>query len=363
MVVLGLVLGGLALEVALRLAGANPVPLSKRYLIAVGHQPRLDYHCYPTNPHGDFAPAPDVSHGAWRLIDFAKREYPLTALRQTPWVVEYEYSQQGTRDRAYGGPPAAGVLRIGGLGASFAFGEGVPLDKSLFRKMESRLGPNCEVVNAAWPGMKTAEMVALLPQLIQAYGCRRVLVVFTPNDILLTDSLQQRMNVINDLVNTRDLALQAHLAGKWYGHSWVLTSLMLSRELGAVAGQTKQWYLDCYDPRQNADNLERMRESIAALAAQRDCPVALVLYPLLIDLESGYPLTPIHELVGRMAREAGLPTLDLLDVFRGRRTSDLWVYATDHHPNSQAHALAAEATVSWLRTDVPGFLEIEDNGR
>jgi hypothetical protein len=123
-----------------------------------------------------------------------------------------------------------------------------------------------------------------------------------------------------------------------------------------IVDGTIQWYLDCNDPAQNGANLQRLAAQIKALAEIPDCRVALVMYPLLESLEGDYPLQPLHDRVGQFARDAGLPVLDLVPVFRGQQTEKLWAHPTDHHPNSRAHAQAAKAIVEWLRQDVPGFL-------
>lgn len=363
LVLFGLAAGLLLLEIALRATGINPVPMSKRTLIAVGKKPLTDYHCYPANPHGEFKPAPDLSQGKWRLIDFTKHEFPLAAIQETPWVVEYDYSPQGIRDRLYTGQPSAGTMRIAGLGASFALGEGVPIEHSLFRQVERKLGAGYEVVNAARCGMKTIEMVQLLPKLVEGVGCGRALVVFTPSDILLTDELERREEYINDFVNLRDQIMAGYLRGGLIGQSRALSTLLAPLAMRRVGQRTQQWYLDCYDPKLNGKNLALMQEHLRALAARQDCPAVLVMYPLLIGFEHGYPLTPIHQTIGRMAREAGLPVLDLAETFRGQKTQSLWVFDTDHHPNGRAHALAAEAIASWLRGEVPSFLASSQPGR
>jgi hypothetical protein len=79
-------------------------------------------------------------------------------------------------------------------------------------------------------------------------------------------------------------------------------------------------------------------------------------YPLLEQLESSYPLAPVHEAILARAERAGLPALDLAPVFAGQNSSHLWVHETDHHPNGTAHARAADAIVDWLRREHPGFL-------
>src|SRR5204862_1971065 len=123
-----------------------------------------------------------------------------------------------------------------------------------------------------------------------------------------------------------------------------------------IKRQTVRWYLDSYEPAHNAANLERLARDLRALASVDGRQVAFVIYPLLEDLEADYPLAPIHARVGDLARAAGLPVLDLHAAFKGRRTASLWVHPIDHHPNGEAHAIAARAIVEWLRRDVPSFL-------
>jgi hypothetical protein len=44
----------------------------------------------------------------------------------------------------------------------------------------------------------------------------------------------------------------------------------------------------------------------------------------------------------------GVPVLDLLPAFQGRKAKDLWVSPGDHHPNERAHAIAANEIGRFL---------------
>jgi hypothetical protein len=66
-------------------------------------------------------------------------------------------------------------------------------------------------------------------------------------------------------------------------------------------------------------------------------------WPLFVGLEKGYPFGPAHEAIARFCLAKGVPHHELLPAFRGRRSSELWVHAVDHHPNEVAHRLAAES--------------------
>jgi len=289
---------------------------------------------------------------------------PLDKLGETPWCIEYRFSSNNLRDREFELTPSPGMVRIAGIGDSFAFGEGVPFDLSLFQQLESRLGSQVEILNAARPGFNTRQELDTLSKFRPYFHCHRALVVFVPNDVELTPELDQRQTFINDLINVRDTYLEEHESGLWYTTNQYAKQSRLIRfvasrlEMRKIERETIQWYLDSYDPRFNQDNIDWMAEYFNGFAALPDCRVALVLYPLMESLESDYPFVSIHELVSKMAKAAGLPVLDLAPVFSGRNTVSLQAHPTDHHPNGKAHALAADAIATWLREDVSGFLKL-----
>jgi len=318
------------------------------------------YYCYSSNPNGELESVPDVAKGRWELIDltFEANEIPIARMAETPWCMKIEFSQQGMRDRFYDPMPAAGVSRIALVGDSFAFGAGVPMERTLSRQMERRLGDAYEVINASAIGVDTRAEAASLPLVTAALNSSRAIVVFIPNDISLTPELLARQDYVNDLINVRDRYLEKHEADAWYtGHSRLLRVIGSWLDMRRIGRDTLQWYRDSYQEEFNGENLERLAADFRSIAATPNCRVVLVIYPLMEGLEGRYPLRDVHETVARMARTAGLPTLDLAPVFEGHRTASLQVHPADRHPNGKAHAIAAEAIVSWLRTDVPGFLD------
>ena len=362
----GLVLGLLVVELALRVLPIGPQTiLSKRLLQPLDARGMREYHCYPSNPHDEFVPAPDTSQGRWRFIDYAKHEYPLSELGETPDCVEYQFENVAfragllrVRDRRREPAPAPGVLRIAAIGDSFVYGEGVPLQRTLAAQLESQLGPQYEVVNAGRPGIETTQEVEIAKLYASEYGCRRAIVVFIANDVQPSPQLGERHNYLTDLINVRDTRVGALRHQAWNEGPSRLASLIFTRDLlTSVTDLTIEWYLDCYDPAQNPAGLAQLAENFRQFATIDDCRVALVMYPLLESLEGDWPLAPIHTRVGQLARDAGLPVLDLAPAFAGQTTNDLWVHETDHHPNGRANAIAVDAILKWLQSDVPGFLD------
>ena len=74
----------------------------------------------------------------------------------------------------------------------------------------------------------------------------------------------------------------------------------------------------------------------------------LVLWPLFVGLEHGYPFGEAHREITSFCRRAHIPCMDLLDVLQGRDTDSLIVHELDRHPNAEAHELAARALAPWL---------------
>ena len=359
-VLLGLVAVFVLLELVLRIADWQPAALlSKRSLLDRTPTRRVWYDCYPSNPHAEFKPVPDVSNGQWVLLNnlLPPEELPLARLAETPWCVQYELSSRGLRDAERSVEPASGVARVALVGDSFAFGEGVPVEKALAASVQSALGAQGEVLNFGWPGDDTRKEIARLEAAIEPFHLRRAVVVFIANDIEMAPELQHEQEYINDLVQVRDAYLSRHRAGTaQFSWSRLLTTVSGYLDMRRVTAKTIQWYRDLYDPAKNGVALQRFRAALEHLAKEPNCRVVLVLYPLLEHFEGAYPLQPVHDAVAAMARTAGLPVLDLAPAFAGQRTEDLWVHPCDHHPNGRAHAIAGRALADWLQRGVPGFL-------
>ncbi len=331
--------------------------VTKRWLVNE-EEPGILYHCYPSNPHNELDPVPDVSSGPWKLTTalLTPIEVPLSRLNETPFCVEYRNSTQGLRDRIFDPYPREGMLRIVGVGDSFAVGEGVPEDLSLLRHLDRALGENVEVLNGGRPGADTAEEAQTLKRLTKKFNSTRGLIVFVPNDVVLTTELSRRQEYIHDLINIRSENLEEYENDAWYtGHSRLAHFVGSFFAMKSIKAGTVQWYLDSYSDEHNSDNLVQLRRDFESVARLPGVQVGVVLYPLLEGLEGGYPLASVHEVVEKIATSTGLPVLDLAPVFSGMKSETLWVHPVDHHPNGTAHRLAAQAIADWLKT-VPGFL-------
>jgi hypothetical protein len=84
------------------------------------------------------------------------------------------------------------------------------------------------------------------------------------------------------------------------------------------------------------------------LVRSRGAKFAIVVFPFMYQLHDDCPLLPVHEKIETQARKLGIAFMDLLPAFLGQPYADLWVHASDQHPNERGHAIAAEAISRFL---------------
>lgn len=360
---LGLAVGILAVEVALHVVGPKPGNHRSKRLLRNSAE-KLYYHCYPSNPSGELRELPKVVGDDWEVIELRTppAKLDLSRLSKTPWGVRYQRTSRGFRGSEIPIAAKPGVTRMGMVGDSFVFGEGVWQERTLPAQIQDLLGDEYDVLNLGLPGANFQADVQLATAAAGQLGCRRVVVVFVPNDVALSDELTRRQNDIHDLINIRAANLDEYERDAWYsGPSRILYCVGSYFAWRRITNDTIQWYLDSYKPEKNGDNLLQLAQLMQKLAELPDCKVALVLYPLMEGLDAGYPLAPVHEYVAKTAARAGLPVLDLAPAFANRPTDQLWVHPVDHHPNGRAHEIAAKAIVDWLEgKEMEGFLTVEN---
>lgn len=347
----GVLVAFLLAEATLRVLGLGVATPSK-CLLRSDDDESVEYVCYPSNPAGEFRPVPDVSSGRWKLFGFYGRPAPATpeALRATPWCVEVRRGSMGVRGPKVTPRPAPGVVRVAGIGDSFALGEGVPYEKSLFVRLQEILGPGSEVLNCGVSGSDAADDLRQMTAAIPAYGCSRALVVFNLNDVEQTPEIHARVGEASDLMNVHEDRPRKEAVAWPRRASRLIEYFASALETRDVARATVGAYLDSYDPAKNGASLDRLSERFRRMASFPDCRAGLVVYPMMYRLDDS-PLAPCHEEVARRARDAGLPVLDLLPAFAGEDASALFVHPIDHHPNAKAHEIAARAIADWIRRE------------
>jgi lysophospholipase L1-like esterase len=134
--------------------------------------------------------------------------------------------------------------------------------------------------------------------------------------------------------------------------------VFLTTRLGAASTRNAPNYADYYRSLYADDQpgWQATRAAIARLgeiSREHGIPAVLFILPELHVLEHEYPFEDVHARVLGAAEAAGVPAVDLLEVFRGFAPEEnLWVSPTDAHPNGLAHGMIAEGMHRALRAGV-----------
>ncbi len=337
----------LLVEGGLRIVGFAPERhLATRRIVDAGWTRLLD--CYPSNPRSYFEI--DLRDPATRgsYFSIAPRRFDAIA-RWHPWAVATRYNDLRFRD-VPPAPKAPGVYRVAVFGDSFTEGQGVKEADTVARVLgdllEEKQPGRFEVRSCGRRGLD-------FPKLLEGFeGALRyepdlVIYALVLNDAVRSPEFQARQSYINDWILDRERLPDEVEAppGLFRSRAWDLVADRVSA--WRVGRETTRWYLDMWGEG-NAAGWERTQEIIRDMDRRlnrRGGRLLVAAWPLFVGLEGPYPFAPVHETIERFCLGAGIPWFDLLPVFRGHRSSDLWVHPVDRHPNEVAHRMAAEALV------------------
>ncbi|MBN2370239.1 MAG: hypothetical protein JXO72_07110 [Vicinamibacteria bacterium] len=301
---------------------------------------------YSSNPRGGFdvdlrRPEVRAAYAAQGLPGLEQ------VARSQPYAVEFRYNARGFRDRPFEAK-RKGALRVAVVGDSFTEGQGVRerdcYPRALERSLRRRCDKRCEALNF---GRRGRDFPALYRLFEEALRWEPDLVIFgmVLNDVDKPPEFVRRWPMINDYIMVRHVGARRD---PWTPRAWEFVRDRVAAR--RISRETVDWYRGMYSDR-NQEGWQRTKELLAGMqreARRRRCGFGVVVWPLLVDLEREYPFEAIHMKLRRFFRRSGVPCLDLLETFRGRQTSSLWVHAADLHPNEEAHRLAAEASLPFV---------------
>jgi len=341
-----------AAELALRLAGFAPErQLATRRMVDARWTRLLD--CYPSNPRGYFPIDLRTPENRALYGRIAPHRFEAIA-RDHPWAVLSEYNHLRFREL----PPAPrppGTRRVAVFGDSFTEGQGVQERDTLARVLEARLAASFpgrfEVRNCGRRGLDFPELSEAFEACL-AYEPDLVVYALVLNDAERPPEFQSRQRYVNDWILDRERL--ADDAGSRPGPRSRLLELVGDRlSAWRVGRETTRWYLDMWSDANPgwARTQGRILEMDRQLRG-RGARLVVAPWPLLVGLESGYPFERVHETLRSFCIGHAIAFHDLLPVFRGRRSSELWVHEVDRHPNELAQRLAAESLLpEVLRLD------------
>jgi lysophospholipase L1-like esterase len=115
----------------------------------------------------------------------------------------------------------------------------------------------------------------------------------------------------------------------------------------------RRYYENLYDDDSNPGGWRAVKiwiKKLSAVCRAQNIHLLIVNYPELRSLKP-YPFQDVNQRLAALAKEIGVPYLDLTDALKDENPADLWVTAPDPHPNGHAHALFAAAIREWIDHD------------
>ena len=279
------------------------------------------------------------------------REHPYMEYDDGWFVLEVQTNAAGMRGPLPLESRPAGARRVACLGDSFTFGDGVHFDDTWVAGLDEAFhsaggAADLEVLDFGVPGFDSRDVVAELE--VKALPLEPDLVIYAMvlNDPPIkgdAELIALGKEAIGNLAATiaphTGLARLSHTAALLQDHE-----RMTRLEHSYQAFVKARFEADRASWKTFAANLEDMRDLTRAAGAK----LVVVVFPMLDSLDGKYPFHHEHELVTSTCAKLGIPAVDLLGAYDGERAADLWVHATDQHPNPRGHAIALGRIAKYL---------------
>lgn len=272
--------------------------------------------------------------------------------------INHQFNSVGWRDEEHTVEKPSGTYRILGLGDSFLFGQGVRREDTFFpnvvRHLERKIsGRQIEGINTGQTALNTVQENDLLVHRGLDYDPDLVILHFVPNDVEHLVGMPQSGPVV-DLADGFRLVYETRdmFSGYWQSWGWARQQYLRYFSARNYIDQSLENY------RQDSRKWERCRNALSEMnTVCRDNEISffVVIFPFFYDLNGNYPFEPIHRAVRSFCNEKQIKFLDLRGHFPGYKGPDLWVHATDQHPNEKAHEIAARAISDFLVDHAPDF--------
>jgi len=267
-------------------------------------------------------------------------------LVSTKWYRRHFHKNNlGVRDNVnYSAALSPGKRRVTFVGDSFTVGLGVKDVEERFANRVRRFHPEWEVHAIAQPGLETSNEVEAIHNLAVSNHYQLDLVVLVYN-----------MNDIGEVM-PRWIAEYKKLVADNFRNSWLCRNSYFIN-LYYLRGQVRrnqyfQHYFDEVEAAYNGPLFENHKIALTAMwnmTRIRGGRLLVVTFPF---LHAPLRFKPAHDRMDTFWKERGVPHLDLLTIFSNLPPTEITVNARDPHPNSHAHALAAEAIADFMKRQI-----------
>jgi GDSL-like Lipase/Acylhydrolase family len=255
--------------------------------------------------------------------------------------ITFDFNSLGFRDREFSAAKPPGEYRVLAIGDSFTFGLGVRLEDSWPQQLERELaavrGTPVEVINAGFTN-RSATTEDFAPW-VESDG-----IALQPDVVVLgfcLNDMHPNLPMLGYLVPRPEPPL--------FGWSAIL------KHVQAMAAQrvAKARPYDASEILRTRGDIHWVKSQTAMREMQRHLSDAgirfvVVIQPMITRLGDDYPYVRLHDMVREFCAGAGIECLDLLPRFLGREAEDLWVHATDQHPNHEGQRIIAHGILEYL---------------
>jgi hypothetical protein len=245
---------------------------------------------------------------------------------------------------------APGKRRVTFLGDSFTTGHGIKDIQDRFTNRIRRAHPDWEIHVLARNGFDTGHEIAGLREVLsRGYQLQDVVLVYCLNDI---GDMQPEYSQL-----MAQIGAEVARAG-WFRRNSYLADFLYCRYRAWRDPLLRGYYAFVRDAyrgplwEQQKQRLTFLRDLVQSKGGR----LSVVTFPFLQDLGPAYPWGFVHEELGRLWRDLGVPHLDLLPTYADLPPSRLTVNRFDAHPNEFANQLAAAQIDRFLSAN------IEDGG-
>lgn len=294
-----------------------------------------------SNPLIGYEPVPSVNYGG---EDLAFYDYHGAS------------NSLGYRDREHALERSPGAYRIVVLGDSVGAGvmvvEGEEIFPPILEKMLQEDGIPAEVINLSVSGYNTQQEVETLKDRGLAYR---------PDLVLLAYCLNDRRY---DGGGIMEALLKQELQAEGIPRARVTRPILIHSALYRFlrfmslpkAGLDDDSYREIQVGRVSEDTSKEYLQELGRLAGQHGFRAVVAIFPTL-DRLGAYPYGYEHERVARIVEQAGMHSLDLLEIFQGCAAEADKPIARDHiHPGPEGHRCAARAMADFIELRILGRL-------
>ena len=318
----------------------------------------------------------------WRMSDFAMRPSAYADLKYelTPgsegrvWGANLKINSEGFRGPEPSSNPATHHVIV--LGDSITFGNNLPLEDTFSFQLQERLrtqGREVEVLNFGVGGYDTIQEVASLEIRGLKYHPDLVVVAYCLNDISISsvdpESLKRLRLLHSSFVYESRLAqlisssIEAIRAKNWLKHAnepevfhreyanQIDPISDQESELLDLMKQSPRWpSTTWYGDRDRVGRLRFGFRRLARLSQENGFQVVVMIIPLLLDNGGVYSHRVAHRIVEMEARRAGFDTIDLTDKFMRAGMENLQPSLGEIiHPNKVGHVIMADSLYDFIQ--------------